>query len=201
MHAAHGDLVGNRRLECSSRSASVCLGSARVTLLVTFKVPGTQHDAAGQLALDQLAETLVQLNVDYLRTHPNTPTLAQSGVYYDLGADVQQPWLTIPEILAAGRGDCEDLAGWRAAERRIEGIEAKMCPQGWLRTWQSGAGRWGIHWKVCLPDGTVEDPSAELARWAQPVGKEPGDKIWLTAAVLGTLVAAPLAWMLGRNMR
>lgn len=164
---------------------------------VTFRLPGSTSDVDGQLALDQMAEALVQANVAYLQTHPDTPALYDSGVRYDLGADVQGPWQTVPAIIAHGRGDCEDLAGWRAAEYRVRGVQARMCTQYWNQSWQSGAGRWGVHWKVCLPDGTVEDPSAKLATWAPPVGGRPSDAVWLCAAFFGTLIAAPLVYDLG----
>lgn len=78
---------------------------------------------------------------------------------YDLGAAglvryVQEPrgqerWLTVPQVIMAGGGDCEDLAAWRAAE--VPG--AMAVP---FRT--DG----GMHVVVQMPDGTVEDPSIVL---------------------------------------
>jgi hypothetical protein len=172
-----------------------------MTLQVTFQVPGSKRTAEGQLALDRMAEALVQLNVDYLRAHPDTPKLADSGVRYDLGADVQGPWLTIPMVLAAGRGDCEDLAAWRVAELRVQGVDAHMCALHWNTAWESGAGKWGIHWKVCRPDRSAEDPSEGLATWAPAVGGRPSDLVWLAAAFFGTLIAVPVAYAVGARNR
>jgi hypothetical protein len=129
-------------------------------------VPGDNSSAEGQLAMDTLAESLVQINEQWLRTHPETPNLYDSGVYYDLRADVQRPWQSIPRLYRMGRGDCEDIAAARTAELRVRhGIDARMCNQHWDHAWDASVeGGWGTHWLVCLPDGTVEDPSSKLSR-------------------------------------
>jgi len=158
---------------------------------IELLVPGTNDTAMGQMAMDTLAEAFVQINEQWLRTHPETPDLYESGVRYDLHADVQGPWQAIPRLYAMGRGDCEDIAAARTAELRVRhGIAARMCNQHWDHAWDaSQEGRWSTHWLVCLPDGTVEDPSSRLSRGAPVLS--PGDKL-LGWSLLGAaaLVAA-----------
>jgi hypothetical protein len=152
----------------------------------------------GQAALDAMADTFVELNVDYLRLHPDTPTLYESGVRYSL-VPVTRSWQTVPRVLASGVGDCTDLAAWRAAELRLEGIDAKLCTMTWPSGWQTPVGRWGRHWVVCLPDGTTEDPSGQLTgvRLVPTDGQDRTPNVW--ALALATAVLALGAFALGRG--
>lgn len=89
----------------------------------------------------------------------------QSGRFpriYDAGVRYQredprrrEEWRTIPEVLARGEGDCEDLAAWRAAELVASGEDPRARPV--LR-------RTGTGWHVVVArgDGSVEDPSRIL---------------------------------------
>lgn len=102
-----------------------------------------------------LVRALTALNMLYLRAHPRAPLLHQSGVRYETQPGGCERFLTIPRIIAAGSGDCDQLAPWRAAELRVRyGIRAmpevkRMGPNLW-------------HVYVRLPDGRVEDVSARL---------------------------------------
>ena len=67
--------------------------------------------------LVRLLEALTAVNEAWLRETPSAPWLYKSGVYYleePLGRD---DWQDIPETIARGNGDCEDLGCWRVAER------------------------------------------------------------------------------------
>ena len=82
-------------------------------------------------ALDALAEealeALTVANVAYLRDHPETPPFFESGVRYRLDDSDDNEWITIPEILDRGHGDCDMLAPWLAAEIRYRhGAHAKV---------------------------------------------------------------------------
>ena len=77
-----------------------------------------------------------------------------SGVRYQAEPPGKEDWLTAPQVLRAGFGDCEDLAGWRAAEYRVMGIPARAVA---IRT-----GPKMFHAVVQLPDGSYEDPSKRL---------------------------------------
>lgn len=78
------------------------------------------------------------------------PPLYDSGVRYrrEPTSARFENWWTIPDVLRAGYGDCEDLACWRAAEcgGRAFAVEVPT----------------GYHILVRRPDGRIEDPSRRL---------------------------------------
>lgn len=105
-----------------------------------------------------MLESLVKCNMLWLETHPNAIKLYQSSVRYRQEKDTEA-WLDIPHILEAGFGDCEDLASWRVAELRMQGVAAKA-----FLKWYNNVGN-GItlyHVLVRMPDGALEDPSKRL---------------------------------------
>lgn len=86
-----------------------------------------------------------------LRRTPQPP-LYSAGVRY-FRADPNERWQLPSETRARGGGDCEDLASWRCAERRIAGESCRVVVR---RT-----GPTVLHAVVEGPDG-VEDPSKKL---------------------------------------
>jgi hypothetical protein len=76
-------------------------------------------------SLNILLECLTLLNQHYLYENPSTPQLYRSGVRYQMEPPGSEDWLTIPEVLSRGVGDCEDLACWLAAEYRNQGYIAQ----------------------------------------------------------------------------
>lgn len=106
---------------------------------------------------DAALEGLVRVNDRILHAaeqagHP-IPQLYESGVRYR--REPVDVWRHVGIILREGWGDCEDLAGWRAAELRRDGeTEAAAV------TYKSGPGRY--HVVVRRADGTIEDPSRKL---------------------------------------
>lgn len=119
---------------------------------------------------------LMLINCAWLKHYPKTPKLYESGVIYvpeqrrtvkvaGLGEKVieyGEDWQSIPAALKAKKADCEDLAAWRAAELRMQGIQA--TPHIKVRKLPSGA--WCAHAVVKLPNGRIEDPSAKLGMYA-----------------------------------
>jgi hypothetical protein len=81
------------------------------------------------------------------------PPLYSSGVRYDR-RDPNERWQLPSETFARRRGDCEDLACWRAAELWRRGERASV---GVRRT-----GPRVLHAIVVRGDGRVEDPSKRL---------------------------------------
>lgn len=63
---------------------------------------------------------LVNINIDYLQSHPSTPSIYDAGVRYKQELPGVEEWQSIPAMLKSGNGDCEDLACWLAAEMRID---------------------------------------------------------------------------------
>lgn len=100
---------------------------------------------------------LVGLNCDIMRRR-QLPPLYSSGVRYERETRLadgtpREQWLTAPVVLLRQAGDCEDLASWRAAELRLQGIPAMAVPK-----------RSSVGWHIVVqyPDGTIEDPSRKL---------------------------------------
>ncbi len=115
--------------------------------MVRAKLRGRRYVLFGRAALQRLLDRLTLLNRRYLASVA-TPPLYASGVRYRREHPGDEEWLTIPEVLKRGHGDCEDLATWRAAE--TGGVAVP------LRT------RSGWHIVTRLPNGTWEDPSRVL---------------------------------------
>ncbi len=104
-----------------------------------------------------LLEVLIAANVAYLRTR-QVKRLYESGIRYCEEALHVDDWLDIPETLARGVGDCEDLACWRIAELRVRDDEHAL-------PYLSRADRPDhvlYHVKVRRVDGRIEDPSRIL---------------------------------------
>lgn len=119
-------------------------------MLIEFNLPtvDVKH-------LNVLVRALCALDVLYLRAHPNTPLLKASGVRYQTQPRGCERFRTVPDVLAAGSGDCDQLAPWRAAELRVkQGIRA--LPE--VRRMSTNL--WHVY--VRMPDGSVEDISAHL---------------------------------------
>lgn len=109
-----------------------------------------------------LAETLVTANV-VLRRLGMVPPLFDSGVIYGYKHQLQEPWRDAGQILATPRNAsgeitaaCAELAAWKAADYRMQGIPAAVTvryyrqPDGWL-----------YHVTVETPAGE-DDPSLAL---------------------------------------
>lgn len=102
-------------------------------------------------------EGLTAQNVAWLREHPSAPPLYESGVRYRREPRGVEEWRTLPELLASGYGDCEDLATARAAELNVTGEDPDAF--AFARPTRK-RGLW--HIVVARGDGTIEDPSRVL---------------------------------------
>jgi Transglutaminase-like superfamily len=119
---------------------------------------------------------LMLINCVWLKYHPDTPPLYESGVIYvpekrrviniaGIGEKVLEygeDWQSIPAALKKKKADCEDLAAWRAAELRMKGIKARP----WIKVRKLPSGAWRAHAVVKWPNGRIEDPSAKLGMYA-----------------------------------
>lgn len=107
--------------------------------------------------LQILLDTLFQFDILYLREHPQTPLLYDSGVFYLEEKSNSEDWRDIPNTLRKGNGDCEDLACWRAAELVVK-YNVDAYP---FATYQDLGKLTLFHVLVWTPYG-IEDPSREL---------------------------------------
>lgn len=125
---------------------------------VVFDLP--DGDAAEWL--QPLLDALVAVNVRWLRTHPAAPSILSpsAGVRYERDPVGVELWRSLPAVLAAGGGDCEDLAAARAAELIVAGVPARAVPRLVGRgVTVGGADLWHI---VTVAGGRTEDPSLAL---------------------------------------
>lgn len=82
------------------------------------------------------------------------PPLYGSGIRYE--REDREAWKMPRQTLQTRRGDCEDLAVYRAAELRRRGIDPKA------RVIIIRTGPWTLHAIVERGNGTREDPSRAL---------------------------------------
>jgi hypothetical protein len=115
--------------------------------------PGEDHRLSQNKLLYAL-EGMVRANQDYLRAYPETPLLYRSGIRYQREPDGQEEWCDIPNIIAAGWGDCEDLAAWLVAELREK---FKMPARPFLR-FRKKAGEFHYHALLTIPHHYVWKP-------------------------------------------
>ena len=135
--------------------------------LSLFRGPGDLDRS--RLAVPALMMGLVMANRVWLAKYPKTPALYASPVLYRAEVNTEN-WSDIPTILGRGWGDCEDLACWRVAELRHQGIAALP-----YITWRAKEGQIGgtIYHALCKwPDGRIEDPSRALGM-RHPVVRKP----------------------------
>jgi hypothetical protein len=120
---------------------------------------GALDIAARETVLRLLLEALVAENVAFLRAHPDTPRLHESGVHYVEDPPWREEWKDIPETLSRKAGDCKDLVAWRLAELRVSGERGATAR---VNVYAIGP-RVINHITVYRPDVcTEEDPSREL---------------------------------------
>ena len=113
-------------------------------------------------SLRLMLHALLLIDIDWLRRHPETPKLYESGVRYEYEPPGREDWQDWPTTLRRKEGDCEDLANLRASELIMQGIPAR--PTFIWRMRPSGANLY--HIQVTHPDGSVEDPSRRLGMGA-----------------------------------
>lgn len=117
--------------------------------------------------LTYFLDLLTKLDVDYLREHPETPSIYRSGVRYIPEPPGHEQWLAVPGVLAMGGSVCHSLACWRTAELIVRGEPARAK---WSSV-QRPDGSMLYHIRVLrgpntrsaqYPQGRIEDPSAAL---------------------------------------
>ena len=70
-------------------------------------------------------QALVAVNMAWLKAHPDTPPLYQSGVIYVPEPEGQEIFADIATVMAVGGGDCDDLVAWRVAELHFSGEDPR----------------------------------------------------------------------------
>lgn len=122
-----------------------------VRIVCPVRVGATREDS-----LRALVRVVHDLNRQFLRHNPETPALYRSGVVYQREPRIiREEFATIPQVIAQGWGDCDDLAPWRSAElAEVHGVDA------WPDVVSVRPGL--FHIIVRRADGRTEDPSRVL---------------------------------------
>jgi hypothetical protein len=128
----------------------------------------------GAATFSAALEGLTSLDEAILRASPGLPRLAVAGVRYS--KEDTSKWRTIDDILSGRNGpkmaaDCEALAPWLAAERRVYDGDADAQ----VLVYPSGGNK--FHAVVLRGDGTIEDPSVALGMKA-PAALLDGYRYW-----------------------
>lgn len=143
-------------------SAGPALGKPLPKFRITFVLDlfnGPRERELSRKVLDVMLRNLFEIDVLYLRAHPETPLLYRSGVRYQEEPKGQEDWQDIPTTIGMGIADCEDVACWRAAELVVRyGIQARPV----FKEQRRDDGSYLYHIVVRYPDGREEDPSRIL---------------------------------------
>lgn len=107
-------------------------------------------------AIEAMAMSLYQIDLLCLQYMPGLPPLYRSGVRYVQEEKGAERWMDIPRVLELKRGDCEDLASWRAAELTMAGIPSRP-----VVSYQVHGNEILFHVQTRTPFG-IEDPSRVL---------------------------------------
>ena len=144
---------------------------------ITFNLPHAFEPNSTKVAnaytLHAMLEMMVAINIAFLREHPKTPPLYESGVRYGRTLIWEViPALYLPnkrrwvgryyapgELGGAQLGDCKSLGPARAAELRLSG--RKCIVEHRFRDRPNDDGRLDFH-ILLLTDSGYEDPSRVL---------------------------------------
>jgi hypothetical protein len=119
--SAVGQLVRQIVFSCARRVGPVHRQPEALTFDIEDAFVPHASDLANAKALEALMSCLTNLDSLWLRMHPETPRLYDSGVFYRR-TDI---WDTIPALYRRGFGDCKSLAACRVAELRARGIQCR----------------------------------------------------------------------------
>ena len=121
-----------------------------ITFNILHAFTPQSNDVENALALRALLDCMIEMNKGYLRLHPETPGLYQSGVKYARTT----LWEPIPALYARRMGDCKSLACARVAELQMKRVPCEAV----FRFYTHPNGVKDFHILVQTPKGW-EDPS------------------------------------------
>ena len=151
--SAEGKLVRKTISQCANQVGSVKLLPSAAVFGIDEAFRPRTSDRTNAVALEALLRCLTNLDLIWLRFHPATPGLYDSGVYYARTL----VWDTIPAMYRRGFGDCKSLAACRVAELFRSGI--------WCRPvfrFKSRPNMTMYHILLMFADGAWECPSRIL---------------------------------------
>ncbi len=111
--------------------------------------------------IDAALEAVTRANENMIASGvvPTSDEAIASGVKWRPEPPGDEHFDVASTVMVRGHGDCDDLAPWAAATRRVTGED----PGAFARVVQSGPNRY--HAIVQRSDGSIEDPSAEAGMY------------------------------------
>lgn len=149
-------LPGGQTEDLAPKARYPLLERVRITIALDL-FNGQNQKALSNKGLNTLLRALTLIDVAYLKSHPGTPKLHDSDIFYREEPPGAEDWQDIPTCLREKACDCDDLGCWRAAELIVEGIDA------WAIAKEHPRPDGGILYHIVtqLPDGRIEDPSRD----------------------------------------
>lgn len=130
---------------------------SRVTFVLSL-FQGDHDRAISHETLRTMLDALTVIDANYLREHPETPYLYDSGVRYEEEPPGQEDWQDIPTCLRMRTGDCDDFGPWRAAEYVVRFRTPARAVFGYQKR---PDGSTLYHVTTRTPNGRHEDPSRQ----------------------------------------
>jgi hypothetical protein len=91
-------------------------------------VLGSTDPIERALALGKVLRALCRINIDYLRHHPEVPSVATARIRVVPEPRDIDAWFDVPTLLRKGRGTLPELRCWQAAEAFVRGKQALVVP-------------------------------------------------------------------------
>lgn len=128
---------------------------------ITFELSAGRSDEEWDEVFRILLRALTDINVAWLRRHPETPSV-YNHVRYEMEPIGREGWQDIPTMLRSRLADCEDLSSAGAAELIVRGIGATAVPKRQGHIGVGGRDYSLVHIVIRWPDGSEEDISRQL---------------------------------------
>lgn len=138
---------------CAKRVGSCKFKPGAVVFTIDHAFKPRGSNLVNAAALETLLTCLTCLDSIWLRYHPRTIPLYDTGVYYARTV----VWDTIPALYARGNGDCKSLSACRAAELRRQGVWVRPTFRHKRRVSSTM-----FHILLMFADASNEDPSKAL---------------------------------------
>lgn len=165
-------------------------------IIVTFRsrifTPDWSRRASEQVLHIHL-DSLVAIDLLWLRLNPKTPRLKDAAVrYYHEG--IKEEWFSVDAALHDGVADCKGLSAWRVAELHATGEDPQAhCTLRFAEVYDPAVGNILMyHVVVKRGDRTIEDPSRDKGMGGtEPDGYIPVPGVaWAIANVLTHTIGA-----------
>jgi hypothetical protein len=135
-------------------------------LELDFKLNVPDNPIARNKSLQIMLWALVSWDVYLLQLYRKAgkplPPIYTADVRYIREPEGQEEWLDVMAVLKAKGGDCEDLAAWRCAELRVDGVPARPAWRHRIVENVDTKKQFSLYHIVVWTPSGIDDPSARL---------------------------------------